>query len=416
MTLADLGKPLLEFGVAAAARLLAYPFTLLIPRDATRWIVIGRERGKFLDNAKHFFCWLHARSPGHITTAFLSENSATVALLRDHGACAIRYPDLAAIWQLLRAGNIVVDSAEFIEHGRIGFIRGARLIQIWHGAPLKEIELPLFERRLSSLPAWQRPLLRFQKWIVGRHARPDVLVSTSTFFSEHAFRHAFNPRKICVTGYPRNDAMLGPDMDTRPLSMLNTDDAARDRFTAHRANGGRSILYAPTFRKDGRSPFESGDIDLSRWSEFAVRHGLLIGLKLHPIMAGRIALDAMPGIIEISPDSDIYPILRHIDILVTDYSSIFFDFLLLDRPLVFHACDLESYVSDDRKLLFDYESMTPGPKTDTFEALLHALERALASGDPDWAGERERVRRLAFDNFDANASERLLRALESSNS
>ena len=59
----------------------------------------------------------------------------------------------------------------------------------------------------------------------------------------------------------------------------------------------------------------------------------------------------------------------HCDLLITDYSSIFFDFLLLDRPIVFFPYDLEQYLSQDRAMYFDYEIMTPGPKCRTYDEL-----------------------------------------------
>lgn len=406
-------KVLVESLLAACSRLLFLPLTLLIPRDACSWVVIGRERGKFVDNAKHFYCWLHEHRGGAVRTTFVGEIESTNRQIRERGAAAVHYPSLAGIWALLRAGTVIVDSAEYIEHGRVGLLTGARIVQIWHGAPLKEIEIPLFERRLSRRSPLNRFFLRLQKQIVGRHALIDVLVSTSAFFSERAFEICFRAERICATGYPRNDAMLSTHIVENSLAMLNTDDEARRRLEGHRARAGRrTVLYAPTFRAGDQSPFENGIIDLEILSDFAVRNDLVFAMKLHPVMSSHFLPGRLPGIVEISANSDVYPLLRHIDVLVTDYSSIYFDYLLLDRPIIFYAYDLEAYVTEDRRLLFDYTDMTPGPKARTFKELLGHLSMTLESEGTEWMGARHRVRGLTFDETDGSASERLCCFLE----
>jgi CDP-glycerol glycerophosphotransferase len=112
----------------------------------------------------------------------------------------------------------------------------------------------------------------------------------------------------------------------------------------------------------------------------------------------------------VESSSDAYPLLKDVDLLVTDYSSIFFDFLLLDRPVVFFSYDLRSYLSDDRQMYFDYDSMTPGPKVQTTSALLGAVSEAI-SGKDEWKQERERVRNLVFAHTDGNSASRLLHEL-----
>ena len=108
----------------------------------------------------------------------------------------------------------------------------------------------------------------------------------------------------------------------------------------------------------------------------------------------------------VAANSDIYPLLRDVDVLVTDYSSIYFDFLLLDRPVVFFCYDLDSYTRDDRALLFDYQTMTPGPKARTMAELVSALHQ-VAAGDDPWRAERALVASLVFDHLEAGASKRL---------
>lgn len=152
---------------------------------------------------------------------------------------------------------------------------------------------------------------------------------------------------------------------------------------------------------------------LDRLFEFANDHNVLIALKLHPFMSGRYSVNEYAGLVDIAADSDIYPLLKEVDVLVTDYSSLYFDYLLLDRPVVFYPYDYENYATSERHLLFDYETMTPGPKVYDVDGLMSTLAETLIDNGESWREDRARVRRLVFDHVDAGASRRLWQAIES---
>src|SRR5690606_25250127 len=104
---------------------------------------------------------------------------------------------------------------------------------------------------------------------------------------------------------------------------------------------------------------------------------------------------------------DVAPLLKRADLLVTDYSSIFFDFLLLDRPIVFFPYDLERYFSRDRQFLFPYDEFTPGARVKTEEALFKTIVQELDSPDPAHQEARLALRDKSFQFIDAQASSRL---------
>jgi CDP-glycerol glycerophosphotransferase len=393
------------------SRSLAMPLTWMVPRSDKRWVVIGREHGLYLDNAKYFHAWLHINRPIDHKLKFVGEDRETLRRLREAGVSTARYPGFTAIWVLLRTGTIIVDSADHIDHGRVGLSRGARLVQFWHGVPLKEIELVLHRRRLARLGAFKHGIISLQKKILGRYAPCDVLVSTSEYVTNHAFSACFSARRIIASGYPRNDVITSRQDYPSTLINFNVDKDAAASLAAHRPSR-RVVLYSPTFRHDRHSPFSAGWMPLDRLSEFAVTNDVLFALKLHPLMAGRYSVDEYEGLIDVDPHTDIYPLLKYVSVMITDYSSIYFDYLLLDRPLLFYPYDYEEYVSSDRRLLFDYEAMTPGPKVYTADDLFAKLNQLLADGDNVWQGARQRVCRLVHDHVDAGASCRLWRALQ----
>jgi CDP-glycerol glycerophosphotransferase (TagB/SpsB family) len=102
---------------------------------------------------------------------------------------------------------------------------------------------------------------------------------------------------------------------------------------------------------------------------------------------------------------DVNDLLPAVDILITDYSSIYFDFLLLDRPMIFSCHDLEEYIRD-RGLMMDYDLNTPGPKVRTAEQFLEQLELTLRGDDPA-RGLRGKLREKFHRFPDAHSAERI---------
>ncbi len=401
-----------ELGLAILSRVLVTPLTWVVPRDPKQYVVLGRVDGRFMDNGKYFAAWVEKNAP-EIEITFVTM-AASVA--RELGALSrsaggerrlevAHYPWPKAMWRMLRAGTLVYDAAATAGEGRIGFYSGARRVQLWHGTPLKEIELAQHRRRDALRPRPIVWLLAIHRAIVGRFVHHHLVICTSDFLARGVFAQSFKSDAIIGLGYPRNDVILGGD-DYEPALVDNgVDLAARDIIREHRARGGRALLYAPTFRDNGSHPTDDGSIDIERLSAFARQHDLLVVLKLHPFLAARMSGLSAPNILQVSPVSDIYPLLSHFDVLLTDYSSIFFDYLLLDRPIVFYPYDMDSYRSG-RELLFDYDAMTPGPRAVDFDGLLAVIEATLTQPDT-FAAERKRVTDLVHDHRDGRSMARL---------
>lgn len=407
-------RDLREFGLAVLSRLLVTPLTWIVPRDPKQLVVLGRVDGRFMDNGKFFAAWVAKNAPDiqvtFVTMAKevadeLGKVSEEVAARGGGKLHVARYPLPRAMWRMLRCKTLVYDAAATAGEGRIGFYTRARRVQLWHGTPLKEIELAQHRRRDALRPGPIVWLLALHRAIVGRFVHHHVVICTSEFLARGVFAQSFKSDVIVGLGYPRNDVILGGDDYDPRLVDYGVDLAARDTIDRHRARGGKVLLYAPTFRDNGRHPTDDGSLDIARLSKFAKRHDLLVVLKLHPFLADAMSGLSADNILQVSPVSDIYPLLSRFDLLLTDYSSIFFDYLLLDRPVVFYPYDMESYRAG-RELLFDYDAMTPGPHAFDFEGLLKALEATL-TGPDTFAAERKRVTGLVHDHRDGRSMARL---------
>ena len=105
--------------------------------------------------------------------------------------------------------------------------------------------------------------------------------------------------------------------------------------------------------------------------------------------------------------NDINRILHHIDVLITDYSSVFYDFLVLDRPILFAPFDLDEYQQIDRELYEDYTSATPGPICQNWNEIQIQLEKYFSEGDT-YQTERKEIFNQYFQYSDNHNSERIV--------
>ncbi|HEC99230.1 MAG TPA: hypothetical protein ENN18_02455 [Proteobacteria bacterium] len=388
------------------------PLSLLIPKKKDRIVVIGRQNDLFIDNAKHFFLFLSCSATPKPDAAFLVFSRKTHDLLAEADLPAFAYPGLKSILYLLTANLIIVDSAEWIAYGKFQLAFGSRVIQLWHGAPLKQIELPLYRQRMAKYPFLIRPLFDLYKFVTGRHTATELVVSTSSFFTEKAFKPAFRAKRFVDTGYPRNDVLF-EEAETENWRLpiyLNTDRETILEIMARRESGAKALLYAPTFRKELEDPFSSGIFDLDRLDAFSRMNSLFVVLKLHPVMARNLHEGPYSNISFYEATADIYPVLNLFDALITDYSSIYFDYLLLDRPVIFYPYDYHDYINKDRSLLFNYKQMAPGNICMTQGEVESAL--LLLTTDDPYKQQRRNVIDLVFTHRDNGASARLWQILK----
>ena len=105
--------------------------------------------------------------------------------------------------------------------------------------------------------------------------------------------------------------------------------------------------------------------------------------------------------------NDINRILYHIDVLITDYSSVFYDFLVLDRPILFAPFDLDEYQQIDRELYEEYTSATPGPVCQNWNEIQIQLEKYFSNGDT-YQAEREKIFNQYFKYCDNHNSKRII--------
>jgi CDP-glycerol glycerophosphotransferase len=149
---------------------------------------------------------------------------------------------------------------------------------------------------------------------------------------------------------------------------------------------------------------------LDKLAQAAAQGGDLLVVNLHPVESPQIPKLAphLPGVAFVRPRTDLYPLLGRASALITDYSSVMFDYLHVDRPVLLFRPDHEAYVQQSRKLFDDKLSVLPGPLFDDAAALAKALRRADLGQTDAHAQARTQLRAQWFDHHDGGSAERLL--------
>ncbi len=248
--------------------------------------------------------------------------------------------------------------------------RGAtKYIQTWHGFPLKRIEADAEDALDGSYVL----AAKLDSKIC------DLFLSNSSFLTELYHKAFWYDGPVLECGFPRNDMLFGP---AGPV-----EDKVRELL--HLPGGKRLALYAPTFRRD--MGFEAYDMDYARVCRaLGERFGgeWLILAKLHPNLAaraGELSLDP-EYVVNASGYADIQELYLACGALITDYSSVMFDYMNTGRPCFLYVNDLEAY-RGDRNFYFDLD-LLPFARAETNDS----LESAILSYDE--AAQRERTERF----------------------
>ncbi|EMA39757.1 CDP-glycerol glycerophosphotransferase family protein [Halococcus hamelinensis] len=351
---------------------------LPLTRDPDLWVFGTRSGQGFADNAKYLYLHVAANHP-EIRAVWLSTDPEVVETLRARGYEAHHTRSLRGLRANLRAGVVCVTHG--LRDVTLALSGGARAVLLWHGTPLKHIS---WDSHFPGEPLPVRLAHSYAHDVLDRITIPAEAMIPAFVSGLH-----IDPEVLAVTGYPRNDALVGSIAD----DDIGLDGASLRAVEALAAEH-RLVLSLPTFRDSGESVFET--LDTAALDELLERHDAYLLVKPHPnepLEPGTLAGDRIRGLPE---RVDSHALLPLADALLTDYSSVFFDYLLLDRPVLFYAPDLDRYRAE-RGFYFDYDEVTPGPVARTNPELLAALDRTLGAEADGFAAERARVRERFCD-------------------
>ncbi|MFD5771505.1 CDP-glycerol glycerophosphotransferase family protein [Streptomyces sp. NPDC127049] len=268
---------------------------------------------------------------------------------------------------------------------------GQVIVQAWHGTMLKKIGLDI------SAPAFDP---NYHARLVQESANWNILVSSNRFSTPILKRAMGYDGLIAETGYPRNDYLYAEDRDERAEAVKEKLGLPKDK---------KVVLYAPTWRDDLSHSRGHFKFDLRVDLEDARRR---LGDD-HVFLVRRHSniVDLVPGagngfVFDVSEYPDIADLYLAADVMITDYSSVMFDYAHLKRPMLFFTYDLEHYRDRLRGFYFDFEQDAPGPLIGTSDELIQAI-LDIDEVAAEYKGKYDAFHHNFCDLDDGHASERL---------
>ena len=347
-----------------------YPFSFLFVRKKHKIAFGGFFRKIYSDNSKYLFIYCQQYRKD-LNSAWLSLSRKTVKDIRAIGLKAYFTLSPKGIWHALTSKywffNSYTSDIMFCLSG------GAMCVNLWHGLALKSIEFNI----RSGLLAERYRERKFKEVFYHPECfkRPDWVLSSTPFQSE-MFASAFRiDQSHCLElGYPRNE-ILTFDEKTRKAHIASFENESTKRIIAQIVEGDykKVFIYMPTWRDSQREIFVQS-FDLSKMNKMLLEKNSLLILKPH---ANTIVdhIDQYSNIILADSKADVYPILPYTDVLITDYSSVLYDYVLMeDKDVILYLYDYEEYVKD-RDLYYPFDENVVGKRTFCFEELYSCIEK-----------------------------------------
>lgn len=290
-------------------------------------------------------------------------------------------------WVLARADTIVIDDFQPVIYALEA--SDSRIVQLWHAVGAFKTVGYSRVGKVGGPNPYGHAHKNYALVTVG--ARQDIPVYAEAF--------GIPEDRVVATGIPRTDRFFDPTYGERARAL------ALAEFPE--ARGRMAILFAPTFRGNGArtATYDLGRIDMPALHALCVERNAVCIVRMHPFVREPLGIPEpfRDRILDGQRSSiDVNDLLFAVDLLVTDYSSIVYEFSTLGRPMLFYAWDLEEYTAG-RDTYEPYETFVPGRIVRTFPELLEAIRRE------DY--EIERVAPFAehhFEHRDGRSTDRVV--------
>ncbi|MFT5204240.1 MAG: CDP-glycerol glycerophosphotransferase (TagB/SpsB family) [Candidatus Aldehydirespiratoraceae bacterium] len=384
---------------------VVYLLVGFVPRRENQWVFGCWSGHRFGDNAGAVYEYLCENPSDGVEIAWITNESAIRDQLRAQGWRAYTAWSPAGVWFTMRAGVFVYDS--LTKDINFWLSRRAKLVLLRHGIGIKKIEraIDATDHRLYQLFHGSRLQRIFWRVVLPwHHPVPDLLMACSpTHAMQGHWFYGTEPENIRITGFARHDHILDAPVPNRTSIPTIGEPIPNDRPV---------FVYLPTFR-EGMSR-HSFDWDVL--GAAAERAGVTIAVKLHYVDAergvlGAERLEAFDHLRMIDPHMDPTDAYPHADGMISDFSSAPFDFMLLERPIVYYVPDMQSF-TDHRPLMYQLEEVAVGPMCANEDELTKALTAARIDGIGNHHDRYDELRRRFHTYPPGGASTRVVDAIE----
>lgn len=337
----------------------------IIPKNKSL-IVYGGSWDLFIDNAKHQFL-LNNETMVEYRHVWLTKRKDTLDYMQRHGLQSVKSDSLMGLWLLLRAAFIIYDDGiNYFANQNLSV--GAHRINIWHGVPAKMIGRCRKEEdcvACKKVSRWHE--LKFPTY-------GEYLVCTSkslmTIFS-YSMQIPIN--KILISGYPRTHVFfMGRSELWRYVTRYESDNF-QEIYKYISNLKCRKYIYMPTFRDKNKNYLTLAVPDWGRLNKACQEANTVLFVKVHRVTP-LPDVSQYSNILIMDNQMDVYPLLPLFDMLITDYSSIMFDFSLMAKKILLYIFDIEQYRTQSRPIFSYFDELLEDiSHVDSFDDFVKAM-------------------------------------------
>lgn len=286
------------------------------------------------------------------------------------------------------------------------------IINLWHGIPLKRL---LYAANENTCRHTDRMKYRTEerRGYAGLVASSDI-----DSYAMSAMFYPLNYRQIWTTGLPRNDFLTMPE-DRLPSYVRTSLERIRNIKKER-----KFILYAPTYRQTSVSKtahyYQFSKEEIEKLKSLLRENNAVLGYRPHyfknsnqyfnldQYIDNELIFDVSQGVVP-----EYSTLARELDLLVTDYSSVYIEALYLNKPLICFGYDIESYKQNEDGLLYDMRLAFPGPVVEDYDTLLLMLKSRLNMNAVEIKMEQKTARGIFFKYEDGDNSARIVKKIQS---
>lgn len=339
--------------------LILLALSFLFPRNKNIWC-FGSD---FAGNTKYLSIYMKEIHSSIRIIWIL--NGKDVNRIKSLGFEAYDRWSLKGVWYCLIAGAYFYNSYPY--NVNLYTIGRTKKVNLWHGVGLKKMDRQIKTGPLATF--YQSKGIINELRYLGFRLKPDIMLSTSPFQTRH-FIEAIETTEdhFIESVYPRCELFQKKESELlNYIKKYETKDTYS--FVEKLRTYSYVYIYMPTFRDSGDDFIKSSGFDFDLVNDSLFEHNRLLILKMHPDSKLEFHKE-YSNIVIVPKDIDIYPVLPFTNCLITDYSSIYFDYILMrDKHIILFIPDYDEYISKSRDLAHPYDKYTKGLIAKTFKEL-----------------------------------------------
>jgi len=372
-----------------------------LPKNRNKVIIGSMYGGYYGDNSRHIYEWI-LENRKDLDVVWITKSKKVYKSLKSEQRPVLFANSLLAIFHLFtsKVGLFSNSLYDIALHPNL-VPPTINLIALRHGRSVKKIRFAREKHKLSQQEKYERK---------RESDRISYVISTSEFISDIQEKCLLVGReKHAVTGYPRNDEIYSPSHQSKQewkkfLNGLNPD---------------KVVLYGPSWRhgRDRTRFFPFDDFDPNKLKEFVELNNVLLLLRPHrnEFEKSTSLVEFLRGLSNLSPNirlcmhdefADVNTLLPFVDVLISDYSALYHDFLLLEKPMIFIPYDYDEF-KEQNGFLYDYFKYLPGPNIDSFKMFISEMKKAIVYED-GFDEKRKKLRDKIHTYQDAKSCKRVV--------